>query len=233
MIMAINPSNSNAINIVNLPSAQLAVPGDYLILQTNNGTQKINFNDFNVVRTDIFGNATVIGNLTGNDVIVDNVVTANITASNFFTTGGQGINGSNGFYDRFTIQDGLILSADLNTKNNPVYTEITQTILPAATASLATIFSKIYDYSSTATIVAGSNITTAITINQFFNNYPITITQITRDKFTIVPQVGTLAQVPTVSNIQQIGQNLQFQIAVGTNLASNVTFNWRLLVTYT
>jgi hypothetical protein len=230
--MAINPSNSNAINIVNLPTAQLAVAGDYLILQTNNGTQKINFNDFNVVRTDIFGNATVIGNLTGNDVIVDNVVTANITASNFFTTNGQGINGSNGFYDRFTIQDGLILSADLNTKNNPVYTEITQTIIPATTASLANIFSKIYDYSSTATIVAGSNTTTAITINQFFTNYPITITQITRDKFTIVPQVGTLTQVPTVSNIQQIGQNLQFQIAVGSNLANNVTFNWRLLVTY-
>lgn len=233
MIMAINPSNSNAINIVNLPSAQLAVAGDYLILQTNNGTQKINFNDFNVVRTDIFGNATVLGNLTGNDVIVDNVITANITASNFFTTNGQGINGANGFYDRFTIQDGLILSADLNTKNNPVYTEITQTILPAATASLANLFYKIYDYSSSATIIAGSNATSTITINQFFTNYPITITQITRDKFTVVPTVGTLTQVPTITNIQQIGQNLQFQIAVGSNVASNVQFNWRLLVTYT
>jgi hypothetical protein len=233
MLMAINPSNSNAINIVNLPSAQLAVAGDYLILQTNNGTQKINFNDFNVVRTDIFGNATVIGNLTGNDISVDNVVTANITASNFFTTQGQGINASNGFYDRFTIQDGLILSADRNTKSNPLYTEITNTYMPSVTSSLANMFSKIYDYSSTATIVAGSNTTTIITINQFFANYPITITQITRDKFTVVPQVGTLTQVPTVNNIQQIGQNLQFQIAVGSNLASNVTFNWRLLVTYT
>jgi hypothetical protein len=231
--MAINPSNSNAINVVNLPSAQLAVAGDYLILQTNNGTQKINFNDFNVVRTDILGNATVIGNLTGNDVVVDNVVTANITASNFFTTNGQGINGSNGFYDRFTIQDGLILSADLNTRNNPVYTEITQTILPAATASLANLFFKIYDYSSSATIIAGSNATSTIAINQFFTNYPITITQITRDKFTVVPTVGTLTQVPTITNIQQIGQNLQFQIAVGSNVANNVQFNWRLLVTYT
>jgi hypothetical protein len=232
MLMAINPSNSNAINIVSLPTAQLAVAGDYLILQTNNGTQKINFNDFNVVRTDIFGNATVLGNLTGNDVAVDNVVTANITASNFFTTRGQGINGSNAFYDRFTIQDGLILSADLNTKNNPVYTEITNTVLPALTSSLSNIYLKMYDYSNTAVIPAGSNTTSTISINQFFANYPITITQITRDKFTVVPQVGTLTQVPTINNILQIGQNLQFQITVGSNLASNTTFNWRLLVTY-
>jgi len=231
--MAINPSNSNAINIVNLPTAQLAVDGDFLILQTNNGTQKINFNDFNVVRTDIFGNATVVGNLTGKDVIVNNVVTANLTASNLFTTAGQGINGSNGFYDRFTIQDGLILSADLNTRNNPVYREITQTILPATTASLANIFSKIFDFSSTAIIAAGSNTTSTITINEFFQNYPITISQVTRDKFNVVPQVGTLTQVPTITNINQIGQNLEFRIAVGSNLASNVTFNWRLFITYT
>jgi hypothetical protein len=230
--MAINPSNSNAINIVNLPDAQLAVAGDYLILQTDNGTQKINFNDFNVVRTDIFGNATVIGNLTGNDILVDNVVTANLTATNFFTTKGQGINGNNGFYDRFTIQDGLILSANLNTKNNPVYTEITQTFVPATTAQLANIFSRIYDYSNTAVIPTGSNTTSLITINQFFANYPITISQITRDKFTVVPQVGTLTQVPTIVNINQVGQNLQFQISVGSNVAANITFNWRLLVTY-
>jgi hypothetical protein len=230
--MAINPSNSNAINIVNLPDAQLAVAGDYLILQTDNGTQKINFNNFNVVRTDIFGNATVIGNLTGNDILVDNVVTANLTATNFFTTKGQGINGNNGFYDRFTIQDGLILSADLNTRNNPVYTEITQTFVPATTAQLANIFSRIYDYSNTAVIPTGSNTTSLITINQFFANYPITISQITRDKFTVVPQVGTLTQVPTIVNINQVGQNLQFQISVGSNVAANITFNWRLLVTY-
>lgn len=230
--MAINPSNSNAINIVNLPNAQLAVPGDYLILQTTNGTQKINFNDFNVVRTDINGNATVIGNLTGNDMFVDNIVTANLTASNFFTTKGQGINGSNNFYDRFTIQDGLILSADVNTKNNPVYTEITQTILPSLTSNLANIFSKIYDYSNTAVIPAGSNTTSLITINQFFANYPITITQVTRDKFTVVPQVGTLTQVPTITNISQSSQNLQFQIAVGSNVAANITFNWRLFISY-
>ena len=230
--MAINPSNSNAINIVNLPNAQLAVPGDYLILQTTNGTQKINFNDFNVVRTDINGNATVLGNLTGNDVYIDNIVTANLTASNYFTTKGQGINGSNGFYDRFTIQDGLILSADLNTKSNPIYTEITNTVLPSLTSSLANVFSKIYDYSSTVIIPAGSNTTSLISINQFFQNYPITITQVTRDKFTVVPQVGTLTQVPTITNIAQSSQNLQFQIAVGSNVTSNVTFNWRLLITY-
>ena len=72
--MAIIPTNSNYTNIANLPKAQLAVDSDLLILQTTNGTQTIPFNEFNVVRTDLYGNATVVGDLTGNNAIYTSLI---------------------------------------------------------------------------------------------------------------------------------------------------------------
>lgn len=153
--MATNPTNSTTVSILNLPQAQLATPTDYLVLQTTNGTQIIQFQNFNVVQTDIYGNATVTGNLSGgNATFVGGINTVTLTASQYYTNGGQRgwtdpapINLTNpNYYDSFTIVNGLVISAvqtGSDYTNNPIYTTLnTQiTALSSSTTSQLTAIS--------------------------------------------------------------------------------------------
>lgn len=240
--MAINPSNSNAINIVNLPKAQLAVASDYIILQTNNGTQKINFNDFNVVRTDINGNATVIGDISGNASYFSTANILDITAKNYHTTAGQGINGVNGFYNRFTMQDGIILSANQNTFQDPVYLQITNFVIPATISQITSSFKQIIDEQGTATLQAGFSSWT-VTVNGFFPYGSInSVNSITPHMFTFMPKSPLYTDTPvSLSGVWPIVQNIKTNIA-GTALIFDITIPaylkdttdcyWRILLTY-
>ena len=192
--MAINPSNSNAINITSLPQAQLAVAGDYFILQTPNGTQVIDFANLNAVKTDVYGNATIVGDVTGTNALFSDVRVLDLTASHYFTSLGQGTDASNDFYDRFTIQDGIVLSASSNPFNNPVYTQITTTNLPAATAYMLTLFKRITDEQGVATILAGRTQVT-VNITNFFATYPyLDVSMYSTDysNFLLMPQTPTV-----------------------------------------
>lgn len=130
--MATTPTNSTTVSLLDLPVAQLATAKDYLILQTANGTQIIPFGYFNVVHTDIAGNATVVGDLTGNNAtFFGNVAVITLSASSLVSSYGRPgwtdmapICAGNNFYDSFTIQNGLIVSATptiYDYKNNPIY----------------------------------------------------------------------------------------------------------------
>lgn len=233
--MAINPSNSNAINIVNLPNAQLAVDGDYIVLQTPNGTQKINFNDFNVVRTDVFGNATVLGDLTGNLAYYTEINVGNLSARNFHTTAGQGINVGNGFYDRFTFQDGLILSADSNPTNNPVYTAIVQGVLPSLSAYWAQRFRFIADASCTVNILPGNFTGIGVFPGYFGSNPGLSYGQINSvEKFNI-GMTSTSLSGAYISSITQTGVNnadLTIVVTVPLTASSTSQYRVRALATY-
>jgi len=148
--MATNPTNSSVVSILNLPQASLATPTDFLILQTTNGTQIIPFSNFNVVQTDINGNATIVGNLTGTNAIFNGGVnTLALTASNYYSQYGQpGISQSYGYYDSFTIANGLIVSATqtgTDYANNPIYT----TLNAQFTALSANVSTQLQTVSST------------------------------------------------------------------------------------
>jgi hypothetical protein len=153
--MATNPTNSTTVSILDLPQAQLATSTDFIVLQTTNGTQIIPFQNFNVVKTDIYGNATVVGNLSGsNATFVGGINTVTLTASQYFTNGGQkgwtdsapiNLTGPN-YYDSFTIVNGLVVSAvqtGTDYKGNPIYTTLnTQlTSLSSSTSSQLTAIS--------------------------------------------------------------------------------------------
>jgi hypothetical protein len=234
--MAINPSNSNAINIVNLPNAQLAVDGDFLILQTPNGTQKINFTDFNVVRTDVIGNATVIGDLTGNKAYLTEAGIGNLSARNLFTTEGQGINVVNGFYNRFTFQDGLILSADSNPTNDPIYLQFTRTVLPAFSAYLTSLFKRIADQSCTVTILAGTKTGTGVFPGFFGSNPGVSFGNInSAEKFTVATTSNSLSGY-YISSITQTGINnndLTIVMTVPLTASYDSTYKVRALAVYT
>jgi hypothetical protein len=155
--MATNPTNSTTVSILSLPQSQLATPTDFLILQTTNGTQIISFDTFNVVKTDINGNATVIGDLSGNNAtFIGGINTITLTATQYFTNGGQKgwtdpaplkLN-LNNYYDSFTIANGLIISATptgTDYYGNPIYT----TLNTQLTSVSSTLFSLITSLSST------------------------------------------------------------------------------------
>lgn len=210
--MAINPSNSNAINITSLPQAQLAVPGDFLLLQTPNGTQVIDFNNLNTVKTDIFGNATITGDITGNNALFANVQVLDLSARHYFTSIGQGTDASNDFYDRFTIQDGIVLSASSNTFSNPVYTQITTTNLPAATSYMLTLFRRVSDEQGVATILAG-NTRATVNITNFFITYPYL------DITTFTTNYSNFILTPITPNVDISSQSIAALANVATAIA--------------
>jgi hypothetical protein len=257
--MATNPTNSTSVSLLNLPQAQLATSTDYLILQTTNGTQIIPFGSFNVVRADINGNATVVGDLTGNNaVFIGGINTVTLTASQYFTTGGQKgwtdtapikLN-SNNYYDSFTITNGLIVSAtptSLDYTGNPMYTSLF-TQLTAASASLATMNKSltanknIYDF--TATVNVSQSASNANQYWQDSNFYSIVPTSVTLNSamFTIAPAttltapLSNLPGIPYISNIVTSTNTFTYTLNLGTPIPgatlAGTNFNVRLLVTY-
>jgi len=257
--MATNPTNSTSVSLLNLPQAQLATSTDYLILQTTNGTQIIPFGSFNVVRTDISGNATVVGDLTGNNaVFIGGINTVTLTASQYFTTGGQKgwtdtapikLN-SNNYYDSFTITNGLIVSAtptSLDYTGNPMYTSLF-TQLTAASASLATMNKSLTAnkniYDTTATVNVAQNASNASsqtwTDSNFYLTVPTTIAStLNSAMFTIAPATtltSPLSNVPYISSITTAGNTFTYTLNIGTPIpgatGSGTNFNVRLLVTY-
>lgn len=224
--MAINPSNSNAINIKSLPKAQLAVNGDNFILDTLNGTQIIDFQNLNVVKTDVSGNASVNGSLSATDTFFATTKVSRVSAVEYSTVGGKGDTVSNGFYDRFTIQSGLILSAASDTVNNPVYKTITSTVIPSVTASFASSYRRTIDISGTTTFDPGQTLSPYIPISEFFTTYtgiPINTIQANPGAYFIIS-----AEVPSRPNN---GYNALYAVAdaivdiTGAELASRSIWN--------
>ena len=175
--MAITPTNSNTTSIINLPKAQIAVGSDLLILQTTNGTQTITFDKFNVVKTDVIGNATVVNNLSvtnTNSVGYFNSIAVNVlTASSIHTAAGPGVTLPSGFYNQFSVQNGLILSATQNVFNDPVYVQLYNNDIPQFVQGqlTSTGVTPVIQRSGTVIIPAG-NVSYVVTLDNFFSNPP-------------------------------------------------------------
>jgi hypothetical protein len=236
--MATNPTNSTTVNIRNLPTSQLAVDSDYLILQTNNGTQIISFEDFNVVKTDITGNATVIGVLTGTKAIfTDSVMTPTVSASRFWTVGSlgsfYGANLPNNFYDSFTVQNGLVVSGvptSDNFRSNPMYTSLYTQLTAASANNAARSNRNIYDQFATVIINANNNSNTGLT----FNNIPAAITTAPQPaNFTVMPtNIASLSTVPFISNISLNSGVVTYNLNAGQTLPGGGSYSVRLMITY-
>ena len=225
--MAIIPTNSNSINISNLPKAQLAAPTDLLLLQTTNGTQVIPFKNFNVVQTDVYGNANVVGSLSGNGATFTSVNCTTLTASNISTAFGPGTTQAFGAANFFTIQNGIILSAASIVNLDPVYQQLYNTDVPrlitqytSAFRATASVQGQTVIGSTNSVIQNLTSITVAV--GSFFATYPfISIAQLTPVNFHLTIDYSTLspaatsmrAYVPASSIIQPINTNdLNFNI---------------------
>jgi hypothetical protein len=175
--MAITPTNSNTTSIINLPQAQIAVGSDLLILQTTNGTQTVTFDKFNVVKTDVLGNATVVNNLsvtnTNSVGYFNSIVVNNLSAATLNTAAGPGITLPSGFYNQFTIQNGIVLSAASNVFNDPVYVQLYNNDIPQFVQGQIRNagVTPVIERSGNVLIPAGST-SFQVTLDNFFANPP-------------------------------------------------------------
>jgi hypothetical protein len=237
--MAINTSNSNIISITNLPQTQEAVNGDLLIIQTDNGLQAIDFENFNAVKTDASGNATVVGSLSGTNCYFTNVnALCTISSLNYVSNNQSGIFAPNDYYNRLTINGGIVTSASY-ILGSPEYQYINDTVLPTLTAFQNTLYKIVVDESSTD---PGQNLVTVLANNAsqqyflagFFSRNPnVSPGSIQPQHFTLMT-TSQLSAYPYVSNVVNDGLNgLTFTVNTGYRVPQDTSFYWRLLYTYT
>lgn len=215
--MAINTSNSNFVNISNLPQSQQAVDGDLLILQTENGTQTIDFQNLNVVKTDGAGNATVIGDLSGVDGFFVSVsASGDISSLNYFSNNVKGTFKQRDFYNRFTINGGLVTSADY-VLGSPEYNTIRNTFVPTVTAYQNTIYKRVVDEVQLVTIQAG-NVTANGQLPGFFTKYPD------------IPKSGTgsIQNYHFLTTVSQRVSGMVWVNAINADVSNNLNFTVNL-----
>ena len=186
--MAITPTNSNTVSILTLPSAQLAVGSDLLVLQTTNGTQTITFDKFNVVKTDVTGSATVTNNLSvTNTGIFNSIVVNNLSAASVYTAAGPGTTLPSGFYNQFTIHNGIILSAASNIQNDPTYNQLYNVDIPNLIKGLINNsgLTPVIERSGNVLIPAGLT-SYQVTLDKFFASSPNNLIAAGKDRKSVV-----------------------------------------------
>jgi len=163
--MATTPTNSNGLNITDLPQAQLASDLDLLILETQNGTQTIQFNNFNVVRTDVAGNATVVGDISGNNAIYGDVRTGVLRSGIIYSNNEQGVTKSNAYQNILKTTNGIIVSSDY-VIGSPEYIEL-RNLYNSLSGNSSQDYKKVYEYNGIAEITADQIDSSIINIGQF------------------------------------------------------------------
>jgi hypothetical protein len=245
--MAINTTTSNYVNISELPQTQEALNGDLLILQTENGTQTIDFENFNVVKTDAAGNATVVGNLTGNNAELGVLSADAIDSISYAVNGKPGFTAVQGFYNYLTINSGLVTSA-IQTSPSPEYNSLI-TYMANLTSWLNTIYKKIIDYTGTTTVNGGTTYS-VVNIPNFYVNYApglgstdlqtqhvqifCTNTELyntTTNRISGLPFASSSTN-SAITTLTKDGSNLSFRLNAGHNLFQNTTYIYRILYTY-
>lgn len=234
--MAINTANSNFVNISNLPQTQEAVDTDLVILQTENGTQTITFENFNVVKTDASGNATVLGAVTGNDGFFKALsASRGVNSAAYACNNVAGFNAVNAFYNRFTVAGGLVTSATYVNYSDNDFLYIVNTFVPAITAKQDTIYTKVVEKYGNVEFNAGESFQSGAINDLFGGSNPLPNTAVVYPYHFILTSTGPLSASPYIANIAKTGvsnQNLTFDIGIGYPLpgsSPSVTIYWRLV----
>ena len=125
--------------------------GDLLVIQTSDYTRTIDFLNFNVVKTDANKNATVFGDLSGNDAFFAQVAaTTLITSKNYSLGTLSGAWAKSGSYNKLTVNGGVITSA-FSAVGSLEFRTLTGTTLPALTAYQNSLYRYIVDVSNNDT----------------------------------------------------------------------------------
>lgn len=163
--MATNPTNSNIINIANLPQAQIAADTDLIVLETQNGTQTIQFQNFNVVRTDTTGNATVVGDISGSNAAFTEMRTNVLKPGTIYSGDELGVTIDYAYQNKFKTTNGIIVSSDY-VIGSPEYQQLFN-LYSTLSANSSQNFKKVFEYNGTADIPANGTVSTSINVGGF------------------------------------------------------------------
>ena len=145
--MATN-TQTNIVNINNMPEAQEIFNGNYLIVQNDTGTQIIDWQNIGVIKLDTSGNGTYAGGLTGAAITVSSATISTLSGSTYISNGKEGQTATADYYNTFEFTNGLMTSAT-NRIGSPEYEDIVNTRIPAITAALLSAFQANYTAYST------------------------------------------------------------------------------------
>lgn len=244
--MAINSSNSNFVNIKDLPQAQLALNPDLIIIETQNGTEAITFENFNVVKTDINDNTTLPGELTGSSSTFNNVNTDALTVGTVYTNGLEGYSQGMSYTNRVRTTNGIVTSADY-VYGSPEYVTLFN-LYKSLSSNSSPNYKKVFEATGTTAINLNKNASLDCIVSNFpsdtngtdvgfniFNNIGQYIS------YNLLPTTGTTAypyvsSVPALSAVSYSGGILTFRIVLpyNNNTYNNpgVQFVWRVLYFY-
>lgn len=212
-MMANTTSNSNFVNILDLPQSQFVLDTDLVLLQTLNGTQTITFDNLNVVKTDINGNAALQAGLTGNNAVFTTITLQALSSAAYFSAGQQGINKAIAYNNRFTMANGLVTSADY-VQGSPEYTALYNLI--AATSAVGNR----YEYAGQVTILAAASTSSQVNIY----NVPVQVgTNLLPWHFSLMPvsnmpttDYPSLSAVPRIDNLTYNSGTFQLSFKINT-----------------
>ncbi|NBP00767.1 MAG: hypothetical protein EBU90_11670 [Proteobacteria bacterium] len=244
--MAINSSNSTFVNIKDLPQAQLALNPDLIIIETQNGTEAITFENLNVVKTDIDNNTTLPGELTGSSSTFNDVNTDSLTVGAIYTNGSTGYTQAMSYSNRIQTTNGVVTSADY-VYGSPEYITL-YNLYKSLSSNSSANYKKVFEASSNTSISLNKNGSLDCIVNNFpsdtngadigfniFNNISQYIS------FNLLPLNGStsfpyVSSLPALSAVSYSSGVLTFRIVLPyvNNTYNNpgVLFNWRLLYFY-
>lgn len=224
---------TNIVNINNIPEVQQLFNGNYLIIQTDNGTRIIDWSNVDVIKLQPSGGGSYTGTLTGDGLQVSTVVTGSVSGSTFQSNGQAGVSLAGDYYNKFITTNGLVTSGTY-IFGSPEYLDVINTQIPAATAALVSAYPAIYeDY-------IDSDWSGAVTSNTFTfpNQLPsgLTSSSIRGSDFTLIQNNNNspvLSAGYSVGNITKFGGALRATVYTNQSNLDGTPFTLKVMKTYT
>jgi len=188
-------TDTNIININNLPSVFEIVDGSKLIVQNESVTNTIDWKNVGVIKLDDSGSGSIEGSLTAANINVITAEVGTLSADAIYSSGLAGVTVSQNYYNRLIVTNGVVTSADylvgstefesLSTLIGETSANLTQSFTSQiAIASGVFLGSRVYTQSV-------STITGAQSAVFDFTSIPSGITNINIGDFTINLSVGS------------------------------------------
>lgn len=218
----------NIINLRNLPKAQAILPGNYLIVQNDLGTQIIDWSNVAILKLDDNGGATITS-LTATDLFSTTLTVNSLSASSIYSSGAAGITNSSDYYNTFSTVNGIITSAAYVT-GSPEYDDIVNVQLPALSANLQNIFKRLY-------ISYQTKATTDTTFTVYFSN-DVLPAEISNPATQMSPADITwnctpaLSCNPVFSNFDVDGGALKMDVSIAYTPTSTINYTFKALKDY-
>jgi len=214
--MATN-TQTNIVNINNLPEAQEIFDGNLLIVQNDAGTQVIDWQNIGVLKLSTAGDGTYSGGLTGENIHVTDATISNLDGSSYMSNGEAGQSATVDYYNTFTFTNGLMTSAS-NRIGSPEYEDIVNTKIPAITAALLSAFQANYTVYSGDFIFDGTGTKLGIALGVLPAN--LSVSNFNGADFTLAQSSGSvslLSTFPVFYDIKTAGDppQLNVNVAVG------------------